>query len=240
MKMNDSCKLPLTAACLFILAIGAPIPSKAGVGGGSGKPNTPYANTDKVNEEDLVKVKAISARCRDATVPFNRPDIPPKVKHLALVAAKGDKIAGELVYKFEGKDEAGKPSSVDFSDVKEFKLIRFQEKDCLLEIVIFPTIAPKDLLEKKPSYSELAANFISSVRLWVQVDTAAGDLAITGEDWDGKREFVAKVRDIKPNTVISVDYGRSKEMRGSGDAIWFATESVIKDPKYPHRLFFAK
>ena len=128
----------------------------------------------------------------------------------------------------------------DFQAVKEFKVIRFEKKDCLLEITSFPTIAPKDLLQKKPSFSDLVTNYTSSVRLWLNVDRPAGDLVIAGEDWDGKRELVAKVRDIKPNSAVVLKYGRSKEVDGTGDAIWFATHSVIQDANYPFRLVLKK
>lgn len=239
MKASSSCKLRVVLACCLIPALWATVPSKADVGGG-GKLQTPYAKPGNVTEEELVKVKALSARCRDATIPLDRPDFPPRPKHLALVVAKQGKISGKPMYKFEGKDEAGKPASADFSDVKDFKVIRFQKKDCLLEITIFPTITPKDLLEKKPSYSELATNYTKSVRLWMQVDRPGGDLAIAGEDWDGRRQFVARMRDIKPNSTVHLEYGRSKEVGGTGDAIWFATDSVIQDPRYPHRLVFLK
>lgn len=236
MKAINSCNFRCVLACAIIAGLWAAISTKADVGGG-GKRQTPYDEPGNVSEEAVMRVKAVSARRRGATIPIEGRDFP-SVMNLAIVVAKDGKISSDSVYRFEGKDENGKIASVDFSDVKAFKVLRIEKKKCLLEIITFPTITPKDLLANRPSYSELVNSYASSVNLWVQVETPNGEVSIAGEDWDGNRKFVATMRDVKPNSTISLKYGRSKEVGGTGDAIWFATKSVIEDPAYPYKLVF--
>ncbi len=159
-----------------------------------------------------------------------------------------------IFFQFRGVNESGREVSVDFSVVKEFKIVRKENERALFEIVVFPDITPEKLVELKPSYSELRSRYTRVVRVWIALqEQDKGSLYIAGvvggeskallpgggyremcDSWfeDGAYfiESEERVGHIEANRNVVLEY--------NGNSVWWAIPSVIQDRDYPFRQYF--
>lgn len=233
MKTSCSRLLPVLALGLSLL----PCLLRADVGGGSGRPMGPYRHPESVTADEMARIKKLSSRLRWAEIPVQTTEYGAAVFSLATGYMKDGQRPASVAYAFEGETEDGAKLKVDFADVRDFKVLQLKRKKFLFEITIFPDITPELLLQKRPSFSELAERHTKTVRLWVPAVTKAGELALLDASSSATDSEFALVRTIKTDVKIELRYQTSREVDASGHPIWFAIDTVITDPKYPYRVF---
>lgn len=219
------------------------------VGGGSGKVVTPYVPGKEIKEMEVVEVKKISSSTRRINgLKLENSHVPIYGAGVGLMYVQDEAVKGEPFFKFEGIIEGDDtPVEIDFSEVDRFSLLKvkkplFSEDKALLEVIQFPDISPRDIIAKNPSYSLLRKNYTKKVRLWVNLQKK-GELCLVGKMYDKEGyKVLSKLRDIKQNSDVILEYGFFQKQPGGMriSNIWWATDTVIKDKNYPHRLYAKK
>jgi hypothetical protein len=232
------------SSALVFLGIGTSL--VADIPGGPGKLLTPYSDPDHVTETQVSEAKAVSSRTREIShAELAATHAPVSGDQVALDWARGNALAGDRSFAFQGAGPDGQKIVADFSDISSIWLISVERhllapNEVILECKLFPAITPADLVNKKPTYSQLEDDHTNTVRIRLPInDSQKRDLCLiknTGQRY----EMMARIADLKPNSEIKFDYGRHRFGAEDRTAIWWAIGSVIKDPRYPHKLVFKK
>lgn len=99
---------------------------------------------------------------------------------------------------------------------------------------MFPTVSVEQLLSVKPTYTRLRDEHEETIRIWMPLTNARGELTVVSREPEGAYQVLARVRDVKPSTPIEFELGFFQWNGRPEPAIWWATESVTKDAAYPH------
>jgi len=240
--------------------------ASGGSGGGGGRIITPYLQDDEITERKINenrdfarknamiwKVKIRRSRndffdqIDNATDELIPPEETAKTEYVVRVRSFSLKYLnktgerGEPEYKFEGQTEKGEIVSIEFSELERFKIIKiennlFSKDQAIVEIIQFPTISAKRLLEEKPTYTQLKQKYSKSWKLRIDLENDEGkELYVTGcFTNDGKCIVVKKFRDMDQHT-IPMHYPQLPPKY-----FWWAIPSVADDKSYPHRLITLK
>ena len=219
--------------CLLTLTV------RANVGGGSGKPETPYPDPGNVNAEDVTTVREVAGRSRLGKVPFKSQGGDTLLEGIFFAYGQNSDTLGVPLYQLKGEDAGGETVTVDLSDILTFSVADFGPDACLLKVTVFPTISVEELLAQKPAYSDLKLRYTREVEIWVKTISDDGRLFVCGRTWDGKPKVGGLLTDVKPNTQVELEYGYSRDIGGRG-TVWYAIQSVIEDRDYPYRVMMAK
>ena len=230
---------------LLIMSISWPLPAIADIGGGSGLPISPYSRYEaEVSESDVIEIKQSASQARKvADLKVQGTHIPRYGKQVGLMYLSNERVLGVPFFEFKGINELGDEIAIDFNIVKSFSLIAvekrwFRKDRAQIEVIIFPIISPKELLETKPSYTELEEKYTKRVRLWVNLeDEGKGELCVVGKSWENKYEVLSRLRDIEPSAEVFLGYGRIPSGEFRFQPIWWAIDSVVEDSRYPYRLY---
>jgi hypothetical protein len=161
-------------------------------------------------------------------------------QHVGFAYVGTDGEIGQPVFSLTGTDESLSQISIPLSDIESMTLLKTEEHwfrwfgpdRALLEVIVFPDISPSQLLKSRPTYSQLAAS-TKSVRLWVSLnDENKRDLTMVATQsvlLTYTRLF--PVRDLEPNHKVIFEWPDDKDA-----PIWWATDTVVADAKYPHRI----
>lgn len=240
MKMKNSGFRDIFVVIMIFVIYGFVSPLEGASSGGSGYPVTPYEYEDEITEKDVVKVKNISSMKRNIKyLPFKDANSIRYGQQIGLVYVKNRDDPLQPVFKFHGVTESGEEVVIDFSEIGSFSVIKvdnnlFSKDRVFLNIVVFPNITPKELVDINPSFSELEDKYKKNVRIWVLLeDNKKGELSFVRKRRSGDYEILGKLRDIKLN--YEVDLGC--EECENEDTLWWAIPSVIEDSKYPHRWY---
>src|SRR5262245_30713974 len=238
MKAKVICEF---GATLVVVVIALGVFAYADIGGGSGKVKTPYSPGNPATLADVTKVKSFSSTTRILNdVVSEGTHVTKGGQNVGLLYVKGATVTGTPQYKFEGTDEGGAKVSVDFSEVASF-VVSNEGRDATsltVEVMQFPAINPAELLEKKPSYTDLKNNYTRTVRLRIKTAGSAGKvLCLVAMNPPAKGyAIVARLSDLPANSKVELGYGAFPWGTLSLPAIWWATESVTADKDYPYRV----
>ncbi len=248
MKMKNGYNCTVIVFILVILL--GPIPRVNGdIGGGSGEAITPYNPEKPIKPEEVEKVKDISNRTRFVEdLKLKDTNITQYGEQVGLIYAEGQNVTGQPFFKFKGVTESRTQVEIDFSEVKSFSLLKVRNRwffgtdEAFLEVVRFPAISPGELLAKKPSYSALVREYTERLRLWITLEQD-GELCLVGKERSEEDQYriLSPLREIESSSEVVLKYGIHFINVGSTktpiQAIWWATDSVIKDPQYPHKRY---
>jgi len=231
MSLRITCRsVPLLSLLLCMSASGD-------IGGGSGRVKTPYTPGKPVLVAEVARIKNISTRTRLLRdVPSEGTHVTGAGKDVGLAFVKGEKVAGNPSFIFKGTTEDGAKASIDFSELLSLSVVQREDVRVLLEVVQFPIITPEELISSKPTYSDLFEHNRKTVRMWVATRSAGKDLCLVGKDENKRYRVIAKINQLSTNTKVDLDYGTFVFGDINLPAIWWATESVTRDTKYPYRV----
>ncbi len=232
---------------LFVWVLATVALLGADTGAGSGEPQTPYRG--KVDQAAVERMRSLTAKTREVHNVELANGQSVSGYNLALMYVR-NLPSGEPFWNFVGQDETGRASSISLSDVSRISLVSttggiLSAPYVVLEIEIFPTLGPKELLELKPTFSALKNSYQKEVRVRVpRRGSSKGEICLVSQN-NGAAPYsvLAKLSDLKPNTAIEFDYGVLGKVLGkyrSEPAIWCATPSVIADEEYPYRIQMKK
>jgi hypothetical protein len=238
MKAKVICEV---AATLVVVIIALGVFAHADIGGGSGKVKTPYSPRNPASLADVTKVKSFASTTRTLNdVVSEGTHVTRGGQNVGLMYVKGTTPAGTPLYKLEGTADGGAKIAVDFNEIDSFVVVG-EGRDATsitVEVTQFPAITPAELLEKKPSYTDLKNNYTKTVRLHLKTKGPGGkDLCLVAKNPPAKDYgVVAKLSELAANSKVELGYGAFPWGTLSLPAIWWATESVTADKKYPYRV----
>ncbi len=239
MKMKNSDFRDVFVVIVIFVVCGFVSPLEGGSGGGSGCPRTPYNLNDEITENDIVKMKNISSKKRSIELlTFKDSSIIKAEEQLGLVYMKNSDEPIQPIFEFHGLTESGEEVVIDFSEIGSLSVLKidnnlFSKDRVLLNIVVFPNITPKELLDINPSFSELEDMYKENIRIWVLLeDDQKGELSFVGKRWSRDYRVLGKLRDVKLKSKVYFGYDYT-------DDIWWAIQSVIDDKEYPHKQYAA-
>ena len=228
-------------ACLFVLVFLVFFQNK-GFANGPWDPITPYKDGRVNTPQEIEKARAQSSSHRVISeVRIKESKIPKFGEKVGFAYLSGDRVNGEPHFDLKGTAESGGNITIPLSDVKSFTIFKvknhwFARDEALLEVTIFPSLSPAELLQLQPSYSQLTESYTKQVRMWVFLENQdKAQLYMVGKKWDDKYEALFAIRDLELNVPVVLDWPRFLNA-----PIWWAVESVIKDDKYPYRVRFLK
>jgi hypothetical protein len=237
MRANPSCSMRCGAAALAgLLAAGMTV--SADIGGGSGRIITPYRPGSVVTAQEVETVKKASASSRRiSNLPLASGARALSGSGVGLSYVAGTDV-GKPAFEISGVTENGAARTVDFSLLDTVWVAKIENNllasdRVQLHLKLFPTISIQQLLSDKPTYTRLRDAHEETIRLWVPLTQSRSELALVATTDEGYREL-AKVRDLKPDTPIAIEWGLFELNGRRWPSIWWATEAVTKDPAYPH------
>ncbi len=227
-----------TVVSLLLLAAFGAI--QGDTGAGSGRPMTPYAAGDPtVGEVD--QIRELTAKSREIHGAELAGGRSVSGANIALMYVQ-DEPSSEPFWSFSGKNESGVGVSVSFTEIARLSLVEtsggiFSTPAALFEIEVFPAISAKQLMDTKPTYTQLLEFSRHTLRVKVPLRASGkGDLCLVARnDSDEKYRILAKLRDLKPKSEIRLEYGAVEVGGRLKPAIWWATPSVTADKNYPYR-----
>lgn len=235
-----ACKIAL-AECLFALA-GLLLFQGRGLANGPGVPITPYDKGTGITPQYIEKVRAQSSSYRVIDKLRTKGSrVPRFAERVGFAYVTGNGKVEEPDFKLRGTAESGGDVTVPLSDVRSFTILKvknrwFARDEALLEVTIFPSISPSELLQSGPTYSQLTESYTRQMRMWIFLeDKNKGQLSMVGKKWDDKYEVLFAIRDLELNVPVVLSWPEKLDT-----PIWWAVESVIKDDKYPYRVRFLK
>jgi len=215
-------------------------------GGGNATVRSPYKPGTRVTAEDVASVRGQCSRARTLAsgLTLRSKHEPAYGEGIGLAYWKGGRLSAP-VFQFSGLEEDGPEAKVDLADIDSFWIVRHEDNliaddRSLIELLVFPTISPRELVDSRPTYSDLRDRFSKSLSLWLTVKSGVGELCLVALGERGRYELVAKFTDIEPDTKVELSYGRFRHGREMLPAIWWATEAVTRDGAYPHRIIFKR
>jgi len=216
---------------------------RADVGGGSGKPISPYPPGSPVTLKQVTKMRQKASATKAVSASIIGTNVTASGYKVGLAYMEDKKVVRDPVFKFKGVDEQNRQQEIDFADVTSFRLLHVDKKlfgknEAVLELTIFPALTPQQLLTEKPSYSTLLENYKRIVQLKVMLQNGSdGELCMLGTSYKGNvYKVVFRIRDLKPGSEVVLDSPDPWSEQG----LWWAIESVTDDPDYPHRMVMKK
>jgi hypothetical protein len=212
----------------------------ADIGGGSGRIISPYKPGSIVTAQEVEIVKkAASAARRIQMLPLANGDRALSGLGVGVMYLSGDTVSGKPAFEIGGVTETGSARTIDFSLLDTVSVTKIEDNliatdRVQLQLTVFPTITVEELLSAKPTYTQLRTNHQETIRLWVPLTNSRGELALVGQNVDGNYRVLAKVRDVKQDTPVVLEWGLFKLDGKSWPSIWWATGSVTQDRTYPH------
>jgi hypothetical protein len=228
----------LPSALLLLTSFLLCVSASDDIGGGSGRVKSPYAPGKPVLVAEIARIKNISTRTRVLRdVPNEGTHVTGGGKDVGLAFVKGENVIGKPSFVFKGTTEDGAKTLIDFSEVHSFSVVQREDVRVLIEVEQFPIITPEELISRSPTYTDLFDHNRKTLRLWVATKSAGKDLSLVGKDENKRYRVIAKLNQISLNTKVDLDYGTFVFGDLNLPAIWWATESVTRDDKYPYRIF---
>ncbi len=222
----------IAVSVLLCAAIGSVM---ADVGGGKGHPATPWRISGPKNVQDIDKAKEVAAQYQTLSVPGELFDRNSKeLVHLRRVslraqeAREGDKAGYALV----GKSGSGRTVSLSFSQIKSFVVTSRKDGAITVSVTVWPDISPRELLDKQPTYKQLAADYKRTVILQMSLRTPDGRPVVFAEEGEFGR--VLPLEKLRKGTKVDF-YGEHPHMVHPL-RFWWAIPSVANDKDYPYRM----
>ncbi|HET6670520.1 MAG TPA: hypothetical protein VFH15_09830 [Pyrinomonadaceae bacterium] len=229
------------ATLLVVLGTGFGIFAHRDIGGGSGRVKTPYTPNHPATVSDVTKVKFFASKTRTINdVVIAGTHVTKGGQSVALMFVKGNAATGIPLHKIEGTQESGANVVIDLSEVESLVVSKDESNASrvVVEVTQFPAITPTDLIEKKPSYTDLRKNYTRNVRLHVKTYGPGGRflcLVAKSPPSAGYR-VVARFSDLATGSKVNLGYGTFEWQTLLLPAIWWATGSVTSDQAYPFRV----
>jgi hypothetical protein len=220
------------------LALAGSVVALADIGGGSGKPMTPYGADETIDEARVEKVRREANTLRSVEeVPVNGTNASKTGYKVGVVCASGPKFTGTPQFRFHGIDPAGVVRDIEFAEVEAFQLIATAADSVTISVTQFPAITPRELLKLRPTYTALATAWKKLVMLKMTSSCDGGELTLAGTDWDTETKYnvLFRLRDLRPNVTVEL---KSTARRGA--TYWWAIPSVTADKAYPYRQVMKK
>lgn len=174
--------------------------------------------------------------------------------NVGLAYFRDDRIQKGISHSLVGFTADGVKTSIDFSVIERMSIVQIDEsptaKKALIKVSAFPMITPTELVNTRPTYSELVAKYRRSYEIWVETKNNRGTLSLTSTRATNstRNDLCAKLESIPAGSEMSLAYSDLKPMHvawtrgglerwweGSGRGLWWAIPSVTADVKYPYR-----
>ena len=235
---NFACKCFLMGVGLLLTAIWI---GALDVGGGSGKPLTPYDDDKQESVSNVTELYNVAGGLR-------------MVRNVKLAGTAATRTAYRMGFEFldasgvfqqepdrslQGTDSSGKAFMVDLARLESLKLLSSTSDEVRMSITLFPDITPEKLLAIQPSYTDLSQRYRTTSVIRVPCQRADGrKLFLVGTTWSGtdKLTVAILISSLQVDEVIQIREDFGPPLRGP----WWAIQSVTKDPTYPYRLFTKK
>ena len=242
MRANPSCSARSAVVAIAAL-LAAGTPGSADIGGGSGRIISPYKPGSVVTTQEVETVKRGAASAREIrSLPLANGESGVGGSRVGLMYLTGDQVSGKPAFEVRGVTETGATRTIDFSVLDTISVTKIENNlvatdRVQLQVKVFPTIGIEQLLSAKPTYTQLRHDHEETILLWVPLTNGTGELALVGQRFllSDPYRVLAKVRELKTNTPVTIEWGLFRLDDRSWPSIWWATESVTKDPAYPHR-----
>lgn len=229
--------------CLTALGCLVFVQSKGLANDGPLDPITPYKEGTSITPQDIETVRTHSSSFRvitDVQTKGSKAPIFGRRVGFAFVTDNGK--VEEIDFNLRGTAESGGDVTVPLSDVKSFTILKvkhswfswfwFARDRALLNVTVFPSISPSELLQSGPTYSQLTESYTRQMRMWIFLeDKNKSQLSMVGKKWGFKYEVLFAIQDLELNVPVVLDWPDTESA-----PIWWAVESVIKDDKYPYRV----
>jgi len=240
MRARVICSFAATSLLLLSIGFGAHA-GRPDIGGGSNRVQTPYKYGSAVTLKDVTTVKSIASKSRTITdVVKAGTHITETGENVALMYVRGDAATGTPLYQIAGTTDSGAKQSIDFSEIESFVVSKDESNasTVLIDVQQFPAISAAELLEKKPTYTDLTQFYSRKIRLKINTAGPRGTvLALVVKNPPAKGyKVAAQVSDLAGNSQVKLGYGVFSFQSLPLPAIWWATESVTSDSKYPYRV----
>jgi len=228
---------------LYLIAIGCLVlvPVK-GFANGPGDAITPYKQGTVITPQDIEEIRTQSSNYRIITDLRTKDSrIPRFGERVGFAYVTDNGKVGEIHFKLRGTAESGGEVTVPLSDIKSFSILKVEDRwfardRAFMNVTIFPSISPSELLELEPTYSQLKDSYTNQIRMWVFLEDKNKDsLRVVGKKWNDKYEVLFAIEDLELDFPVVLDW----PVEGF-TPIWWAVESVIKDNKYPYRIRLLK
>lgn len=212
-------------------------------GGGRGA-ISPYSESEAITVARVSRQKDAARMSMIASYAINgRKET---LTSVGLQWVKGGRARGASSYRLSGSDESGAPSVVDFSEIQELSIVRTEKTNAkvraFVKIITFPSISAQQLVDERPTYSELKEKFAKTVELWIEIETtSSGELCLKG-----RGTIRRMLSDLKGVAVrfeflgLTPDDRQPEKWKGAGEGLWWAIPSVTRDEKYPYKRVIMK
>lgn len=200
---------------------------------------SPYSSKEAITATRVSTKKDLARKSMTAKYVMNGAD--ETLSAVGLDWIKKGRVNGRTAYKLTGSTDSG-PLEVDFSEIEQLSILKTEalgsKVRAFFKVVAFPNVSAEQLVNERPTYSELREKYSKTLELWVDIKTnAAGNLCFVG-----KQAAPRTVADFKNDVVmkfemagLTPDDRRPGCWKGNGEGIWWAIPSVIADTNYPYK-----
>lgn len=199
---------------------------------------SPYSSKETITVARVSRQKELARTSMTATFELNgsKETLPA----VGLEWIKSGRALGPKAYRLNGETDTG-PLVVDFSEIEELSILRTESINskvrALFKVIAFPNVSVEQLVNERPTYTELKEKYSKTLELWVEIKNTSGELCFAG-----KQTAPRRVGELTNNILVrfelaglSRDDRGSEIWKGSGEGIWWAIPSVIRDRAYPYR-----
>jgi hypothetical protein len=235
MSKRNSKHLGLAVLVLSLQVLASPLP----MDGGGRREITPYQPNSQLTLAKVSDQKLIGDSSMTLTFDGGQ------CANAGLAYAKNGKVQGRISHSLTGTTDDQTKASIDFSVVEKMSLVRKAESakttKALFRIIVFPSISPSELVETRPTYSDLLDKYRKTYEVWVEIKNSRGNLSFTSSADENatRNDLCGKVEDILASSEITLAHPDLKPdhdaWKGTGKGLWWAIPSVTGDAKYPYR-----
>ena len=207
--------------------------------GGGRREITPYQPNSPITVVTVGKQKSIGDGSMILTFAGGR------CANVGIAYTRNNQIRGKVSHSLVGTTDNGERMSIDFSVIEKMSILRTTESPtatkALFKVSAMPLITPLQLVNTRPTYSELVEKYRKTYEIWVETKNNLGTLSLTSSSAPGitRHDLCGKVESISTGSEMSFAYGdltlKNGHWMGGGKGLWWAIPSVTGDTKYPYR-----
>ncbi len=206
----------------------------ADVGGGGGHPATPWRLEGPQSVFDLEQAKIQAARYQTLSISKEHTNDETENKTVLIegvaLSPLPTSIGDIAVNEFIGNTDSGEPTNISFSQIESFKIISKNKETITLLVTIWPDISPEELLQKKPTYTEISTGYRRNMVIHLNLKFADGRKKVLLGEWEDK----IPLEELDVGTRC--DFYEEDPYLIHPLKFWWAIPSVANDKEYPFRM----